>query len=346
MIDLLPDDDQQAVLDNLAEVLAAEAPVARLRDGASEDPSLYHRLAALGWIGMGLPEAAGGVGYGLAEEVLLFRAAGRHLLSPTFLAGALAARLAASSGHHDLARSFALGEATACLLSAGQDVEMGDAVSGRFHRLDGVDSDHAIILTRAGFALLDNGDLDAVLVKGLDDAVRLDRVDLVGHPVRAWSSPSDERLDLHAEILIAAMQVGCAEGARDLAVAYAGMREQFGQPIGAFQAVKHHCADMAVRCEAAWSLTVFAALALQDQRPDAEFQVLSARLIADNAAVKNSAKGIQVHGGIGFTAECDAQLFLKRSRLWEALGEIQSARLGRLLALPEPVRTGRRSVPA
>jgi alkylation response protein AidB-like acyl-CoA dehydrogenase len=105
-----------------------------------------------------------------------------------------------------------------------------------------------------------------------------------------------------------------------MGVAYAKIREQFGQPIGGFQAIKHHCADMAARAEAAYSASVFAALSVVAGRSDATFQAASARIVAADAAIRNAATNIQVHGGIGFTAECDANLFLKRAHLLEKIG--------------------------
>lgn len=341
MIDLLPDDEQQAVADNIAEVLMAEAPVARLRDGAPEDAGLLGRLATLGWIGMGLAEADGGVGYGMAEEVLLFRSAGRHLIGPGLLAATLAAHLAARLGDTLIAAELTAGRASVALMSPIDGVSLGAAVSGRFHRLDGAGCDYSLIVTREGAALIDNTGLAAEPRSGLDDAVALERVVLIGQAARLWLPSDVHRLDLRADILTSAILTGLSEGARDLAVDYAKVREQFGQPIGAFQAIKHMCADMAVRSEAAWSLVVFAALALADERPDTEFQSISARLLAEDAATRNAAKTIQVHGGIGYTAECDAQLFLKRARLWSGLGSSRSSRLRALLDQSEPVRAAR-----
>lgn len=340
MIDLLPDDDQQAVADNIADVLSREAPVARLRNGASEDAGLQGRLAALGWLGLGLAEADGGVGYGLAEEIILCRGIGRHLLPPGILAASLGARLAARAGRPEITEALVSGAATACLLSPLEGTPAPRTL-GLFHRLDGEGCDYAVVIGPSGAALFDNADLLGEPIRGLDDAVALERARLDDRPAVAWVEAGTERLDLRMDVLTAAILCGAAEGARDLAVDYAGVREQFGQPIGAFQGIKHQCADMAVRCEAAWSLIVFAALALEDIRPDAEFQVLAARTIAGDAAIQNATRTVQVHGGIGFTAECDAQLFVKRARLWDALGVGRRARLSALLAQPEPVRAAK-----
>jgi alkylation response protein AidB-like acyl-CoA dehydrogenase len=111
------------------------------------------------------------------------------------------------------------------------------------------------------------------------------------------------------------MLVGIAEATRDMATAYAKTREQFGKPIGVNQAIKHRCADMAVAADAAVNQLLFAALSVQEERPDADFQVAAARVVADQAALTNARHNVQVHGGMGFTAECDAHLYVKRAHL-------------------------------
>src|SRR6202042_2051490 len=130
-------------------------------------------------------------------------------------------------------------------------------------------------------------------------------------------------------LLTAALQVGHAAATLDLAVAYAKERQQFGQPIGGFQAVKHICADMLVRAEVARA-AVHAAACLADA-PDVaateaavagctedqllERSVSGAKVLADEAAVANARAAIQVHGGMGFTWEVPLHLHLKRSRV-------------------------------
>src|SRR5262249_42311423 len=106
-----------------------------------------------------------------------------------------------------------------------------------------------------------------------------------------------------------------AEATRDLAVDYAKTREQFGKPIGSFQAIKHKCADMAVNAEAACSQTLLAALSLSKQEHDSMFQGAAATVVSNRAAVSNGEETIQIHGGMGFTSDCDAHLFLKRAHL-------------------------------
>ena len=117
-------------------------------------------------------------------------------------------------------------------------------------------------------------------------------------------------------VLTAALQVGAAAWATELAVEYAKQRRQFGRPIGGFQAVKHLCADMAVRAELA-RCAVHAAAVTVDQPDvgDASVAAAGAKLLADEAAMANGRSCIQVHGGMGFTWEVPAHLAYKRARV-------------------------------
>jgi alkylation response protein AidB-like acyl-CoA dehydrogenase len=135
-----------------------------------------------------------------------------------------------------------------------------------------------------------------------------------------WVPAAQGALHRQAQLLVAAQLLGMAEASRDMAVDYAQVRMQFGQPIGAFQAVKHRCANMAIGAEALRAQLVLAAIAERDGWPDAAFQVDACRLLAARCALANAGANIQMHGGIGFTAECDAHLFLLRAHLLEHLG--------------------------
>jgi len=111
------------------------------------------------------------------------------------------------------------------------------------------------------------------------------------------------------------------------------VRQQFGRPIGSFQAVKHRCADMAVRAEVARSLTTFAAVALAEGEETAPRHVAAAKVLATDAALANAADNVQNHGGMGFTWEADAHLYLKRAWLLEHALGTRAAHLDRL-AIP------------
>jgi alkylation response protein AidB-like acyl-CoA dehydrogenase len=137
----------------------------------------------------------------------------------------------------------------------------------------------------------------AVPLKSVDPLTPLHRVP--GARARA--------ADPLAVLLTAAEQLGTATRACELAVQHARTREQFGQPIGAFQAVKHLCAQMLVRAETARA-AVYAAAVTADP-----VDIAAARLLADEAAERGARDCLQVHGGMGFTWECEVQLHLKRA---------------------------------
>jgi alkylation response protein AidB-like acyl-CoA dehydrogenase len=120
-------------------------------------------------------------------------------------------------------------------------------------------------------------------------------------------------------------------------VEYAEARVQFGQPIGAYQAVKHSCADMAIRAEAAASELFFAALAFEGARTDAAFQVSAAKVVAADAARCNAAANVQIHGGMGFTFEQDAHLYVKRSHVLEHAFGSSTYHLSRVLDAAPPL---------
>src|SRR3546814_3293411 len=118
---------------------------------------------------------------------------------------------------------------------------------------------------------------------------------------------------LHRQILAASYAIGAADAARDMAGAYAQVREQCEGPIGWFQAIKHLCADMAVRCASARSQLYYAACALDAGDAGAAFHVAAAKRLADQAALDNGRANIQIHGGIGMTDEDSTQFCTTRA---------------------------------
>jgi len=135
-----------------------------------------------------------------------------------------------------------------------------------------------------------------------------------------------------ATVLSAAEAVGVAERTLTMSVEHAKVRQQFGKPIGSFQAIKHRCADMAVRVEVARSVTAFAAVAVRDGEADADRHVHAAKALAVQAAVVNATDNVQNHGGMGYTWEGDAHLYLKRAWLLEHAFGSRAAHLDALAA--------------
>jgi hypothetical protein len=143
-------------------------------------------------------------------------------------------------------------------------------------------------------------------------------------------------LRLRGTVLVAAELAGIARATAEQSTEYAKDREQFGRPIGSFQAVKHRCADMAVRAEAATSLVRYAALAVVDGLPDAAFHAHAARSVAADAAVANAQVNVQNHGGIGFTWEHTAHRFVTRAQVrTRTLGD-RRTHLALLMDQPAP----------
>jgi hypothetical protein len=142
---------------------------------------------------------------------------------------------------------------------------------------------------------------------------------------------------LRIRLIDAAGLAGLADAALTMAVDYCKLREQFGRQIGSFQAIKHHCANMAVAARAALDLSTFAAVAIDEGRDDAAFLVESAFIAAADAAIGNAAKNVQIHGGIGFSAEADPHFFAKRAQMLVALGGGIEAAIDRVACLTSQI---------
>lgn len=301
-MDFQPTRDQRDLRAGVRDLLAGRFGREELRasldraaaTGRSVDRGLWRELGAAGFFALRLPESEGGVGLGLPEAVLVFEEAGRALLPGPLVATHLAAGTVDGAAR-------------------------GEAVVTAFD-LDGPLVTHL-------------GEADAVLgaaevpagepVRSADPLTPLARVPVPGDP-----AASDPYRDAGA-LLTAALQLGSALRTVEVAVRYAKEREQFGQPIGAFQAVKHLCAQMLVRAEVART-AVYAAAVTGDAG-----EVAAAKLLADEAAVRNARDCLQVHGGMGFTWEADVHLHLKRAWVraeqWRTAAQAEEALAAELL---------------
>ncbi|GAB2982081.1 acyl-CoA/acyl-ACP dehydrogenase [Amycolatopsis acidiphila] len=318
-MDLLPSADQLEMADAIEQFLRRRLSVPQLRERMGE-PAPDHawtEAAELGVFSLGLPEEAGGAGCPAVEEALVFRVLGRHLAPPGFLGTVLAARVAHARGDKELRDELAAGARRVAVAIPAGVVDLPGAVHVLAPGPDLV-----------GVAELNVGQrLDC-----LDPTVTLTEV--TGWPP-AGEPPPGERIDLLGRLLVAAMLTGIADAALEAGVAYARERVQFGRPIGTNQAIKHRCADMAMRSEAAGSLLLYAALALRDNRGDADFQVAAAKRIATQAAYENTRANVQIHGGMGFTWEHDAHLLLTRTHLLDQLfGDVRHQQAALLATAP------------
>ncbi|HKY91662.1 MAG TPA: acyl-CoA dehydrogenase family protein [Nevskiaceae bacterium] len=306
-MDLLPTDDQQQIVAAIRDVLAdGYGSEALRRNGGTITSVQWQALADLGWLGLALPESRGGSGLTIVEEALLCRELGRALMPPALIATLLAAHVV-----HDPALldgrtrvAFVAGDYVVDDREATLALEIGDAQL-RLVRLPGARAPLEALDESLGLSSVAAAQCEVVGRLGADAVLR-------------------------AHVLLAATLTGVAEGACALSVEHAKTREQFGQPIGAFQAIKHACADMAIRCEAAWFQVAFASLAVRDASADAAAQAAAALRCAQRAAIDNAEAGVQVHGAMGFSSEADPHRFVKRAQVLSRLGP-SSRRLDDLL---------------
>ena len=322
-MNLLPTPEQQQLATAAARFLAAEAPVQGLAEWAPP-ATLWPKMADLGWFAIGVPGDVGGSGGSLADQALLFRELGRRLAPGPLLGTALGIAVALAGGRRDLAAGLMAGETTAGLAepwrhpAATVSTEAG--ASGRFRLLDAAGADYVTFLAADGAALVPAGPVEAIArpLPAPDASVAVALVELSGAAAVATVAAGEagSLIVTQGRLLAAALLVGILEAVRDMSVAYARQREQFGKPIGAFQAVKHRCADMAVRAEAAGSLLWLAALSLDAEAPQAHRLAASAKALASEYAVVSAHDNVQNHGGMGFTAECTAHLYVKRALEW------------------------------
>lgn len=356
-MNLLPDAEQAQIVDTMRAFLSEQAPVARLRPPCAQigndDVRFLPQLGKLGFLGVAIPESEGGIGLGAAEEMLAHREFGRHLLSPAILGVTLAAHLAvASDGRQrpaelsaelsaepsaELLAELLAGRCVVGLACPRGAVQLGPVSNGEFHLLDADKSALVLIVGHTATVLLRREQFsDVETVLGTDNLVGLQRARLRAARALMWRDHREGGLHERALLLAAAYAVGMAEATRDMAVDYAKVREQFGKPIGSFQAVKHLCADMAVRAEAALCQTSMASLVIAERKPGADFHATSAKIVATKAALENAAQNIQVHGAFGFTSEADAHLFLKRAHVMDQFAGDSRLQRARLIDMPFP----------
>jgi alkylation response protein AidB-like acyl-CoA dehydrogenase len=318
------------------------------------DPAFWGKLAEMGWTGLGIPEEQGGVGTFL-DLVVVLEEAGRALLpGPFFSTMGLAVPTLLEAGSDaqkkDVLSAIAAGDARATVAltePAGRwdadGVTLTAQQAGGGWRLDGVKlfvpdaavADHLIVAARTrpggedGITLfLVSGRPAGVTVSPLKtmdmtrrwyevrfEGLQLSADAVVGAVDQGWA-PLRRALDWAAAGLCAEM-VGGAQHVLDTSVEYAKTRQQFGKPIGIYQAVSHKLADMLLETESARSATYYAAWAVDADAPDRSLAASMAKAYTSDAYRRAAGNGIQVHGGIGFTWEHDMHLYFKRAKASE-----------------------------
>jgi len=341
-MDLLPSEEQRQIVSAARTLLDREFPLSGTLGSGADSPRVtpeqLARIAALGWLGIGLPDDYGGVGYGLSEEALLFTELGRSLMPPSLLGSALGARVAAAAGEHALADAILCGSRRVVLgTPMTGDALIGTSTSGTFATFEATDDDLLLLADPAAAVLLAIADLPAGRAEPcIDPQVSARIYTLADCTVRAALPASRDALFLRGSLLVSAMLLGIAEATLQRSVEYARTREQYGRPIGSFQSIKHYCADMAVRCEAVRAMVCHASITLQQGGDAGTFDTHTARALAADAAQRNANTAVQIHGGMGYTEEMDIHLFVKRVQLLATLFGSARHHLRSLLALSRP----------
>jgi alkylation response protein AidB-like acyl-CoA dehydrogenase len=331
-----------------------DTEVRRLLDEpAGRDRGTWRRMATeLGLQGLAVPERFGGSGFGPVELGVVVEEFGRALAGGPFLASVgLATTALLASGDEEAGERYLPGlaggdlVATLALPEDGGSWVVSDVATTAVHGaggweltgvknyvLDGCSADLLLVVARssagAGLFAVDTEAAGATLrrtpLPTFDPTRPQARVELRATPARlvgadgAATSPVEHALRMGA-VLLAAEQVGIAAWALDSAVAYAGVREQFGRPIGSFQAIKHMCADMLLRLEGARSASMYALWAAAERPEELPQAAAIAKSYCSEAATFCAGRCLQVHGGIGFTWEHPAHLYLKRATSAQSL---------------------------
>jgi alkylation response protein AidB-like acyl-CoA dehydrogenase len=308
-------------------VMTSDAPV---------DRAFWRQAADLGWLGLALSEAAGGAGYGLPEAMLLFTELGRALAPGPWLGSVVGAQ--ALQKTKDCAVVLDGSRLVGLVDDPGVALGTGATLDGTVSGVVDADLvDAFVVLGSKSVRAVDAKSISVNAGLSMDPTRRLGTVTARG--VRGDVLDADAAaLRRTATVLVSAEAVGVAERTLEMSVEFAKVRQQFGKPIGTFQAIKHRCADMATRTEVARAVVVYASVAVGDGEADADFHVHSAKALATDAAIQNATDNVQNHGGMGYTWESDAHLYLKRARVLEHVG---GSRFAHLDAIAAPWRAAR-----
>ncbi|MGI5128019.1 acyl-CoA dehydrogenase family protein [Pseudonocardia sp. CA-107938] len=315
------------------------------------DPAVWARFAGeLGVVGLDVPEERGGAGASFREVGVVAEELGRSLARlPWFstavlgvgvllhvdgedglLAELVSGRTTATLAHQDQAVTRAEPAASGWRLTGAKSLVVEGATADVLFVVAAVDGEPALFVV--------DGDADGLVrtpVRALDPGRQLADVVLDRCPARLLAGDARAVLDRvlnRARAALACEQTGGAAAALELSVAYAGQRVQFGRPIGTFQAVKHRCADMAVRVEAARSASLWAAATAAHDPAGLPTAVACAALVCEEAYRWVAAETVQVHGGIGFTWEHVAHLHVRRAATSAVLLGDRAAHRDALLA--------------
>jgi alkylation response protein AidB-like acyl-CoA dehydrogenase len=349
-------EEQRQLKDSAHELLGIECPTSLVRKAMADEDGmpreLYAQIAKLGWTGLVVPENFGGAGLGMLDMAILLEETGYAAMPGPFLfSSAIAASALSLGGSEELKRrwlpAIAEGRAvgTIAIVEENDGLAPADLASvahadGSGFRLSGVKmfvpyghlADFVVVAARIGGSPAEVGlfaiemgarGVRRIAMKNLDLTRRVSRLELDGVAVKAESRLAGG-VELLARVIdigavaIAADSLGGTERALDMAVDYSKVREQFGKPIGSFQALKHAAAEIVADLEPARALLWYAAHA-QDALPaQAARAAAMAKARLCDVYSRATDRAVLMHGGIGFTWEHDIHLWFKRARFNES----------------------------
>jgi alkylation response protein AidB-like acyl-CoA dehydrogenase len=320
-------------------------------DPRGESEAMWKEMAQLGWLGLALPEAYGGSGLGMVETAIVLDELGRVACPGPYWPTALVASAIAEAGTDAQKKrwlpAIATGDARAAVAFLDTDLDWNpEATATRADKtaggwtLTGLKrylawshvADVMLVPARTpdGLTLFlvspSASGITSQPVETMDPGtrwatVKLDRVPVGADDVLGAAGSAGAllgRLLQRGAVGASAEMLGASRRCLDLAVEYAKVREQFGQPIGSFQAIRHKCAEMLLEVENSHSAVYYAAWALDAGADDAALAASIAKSYVADASRKVCGEAIQVHGGIGFTWEYDLHLYFKRAKALEA----------------------------
>jgi alkylation response protein AidB-like acyl-CoA dehydrogenase len=329
-------EEQEMLQETVKQYLENECPASRLReifDGdVGMDEKLWQGMAEMGLAGLHLPEEYGGGGLEVLDLAIVSEAQGYTACPGPFLGHALAGLAIAAAGSDeqkqrwlpklatgDAVGTIALAEEAGAWLPDQWTLEPGDSISGtKNHVLFADQADLLVVGVQGGGLALVEREARGVEIKSLEGADRTRRL----HQVTFAETPAEElpggedsspQLRDTALVLLAADAFGGASRLVEMSVEYAKTREQFGVTIGHFQALKHQLANMAVEVEPMRSLYWYAAHAQDHVPDDAERTAAIAKAHITDRYMQVARDAVEAHGGIGFTWECDVQIWFKRA---------------------------------
>ena len=348
-MDLEFSNDQLELRDNIRAVLegACPPPVVRaIYEGSGDSGELWKQMTDLGWPALSVPEDAGGLGLGYVELALLAEELGRATAPGPLLATAsqLTPALVEAGALPELAE-VATGDRTGALAvsesgqwrprqpeTTAEPAGNGWKVSGtKTDVLSGGEVSSYVVLAahhdtaEPGLFLIEASDAEVVPQAYIEPTLALADIELAGAAAKALVEPGPaaagavERVLQQAVVAMAMQTVGACRRIFEVTLEYAKVREQYGQVIGSFQALKHRLADMYLAVERANAVGYYASLAIDEDDGSRATAAPAAKIAAGDCQRLLAQDGLQLHGGIGYTWENDLHFLLKRAKAGELL---------------------------